>query len=463
MTSTTSISESALETYGSSLASYSGTGHLTLASGKVVSCSFLAGQLENGKTILLCTSPDQRLELLFGLTTPVRMEGVTSHGLAVETLGELSETNYLPDPSVNTSTRLALRVGHLKVSSPRVRTRKRLNYLLSNVSGIHTTTCLTLNKVRLELRPLDLASKNLRRVQVSRGVLPTAELEATTTVAEEHVSKNAGEICYLLSLALGSKVQWIALTEATNAHRWIRKHHYSHVTKRYGALHALDPRGQEVTEFIQAAEDGRYSRAREQSGLTNPVLDTYLDAKSEGDFLQVRALKLVIAVEMLKAEFMTLSGSSPDIVSPEAFDAVVPKLRKAVKQALPGSTPKERAALYSNISGLNRTPFASQLQHLCSVVRMPIAAEELKRFVYSRNKLVHEGRFYCERATNDEKAKLQPLPDVLSEWFWLLHFVDRLFLRSINYEGPYINWSKLGQPSRDVLVAGAQPSPASDC
>jgi hypothetical protein len=463
MTSTTSISESSLEAYGSSLALYSGTGHLTLTSGRVVNCSFLAGQLENGKTILLCSSSDQRLGFLLGLTTPVKMEGVTSHGLTVETLGDISQTNYLPDPSDNTSKWLALRVGHLRVSRPKVRTRKRLNYLLTNVSGIHAPTCLTLNKVRLELRPLDLASKNLRRVEVSRGVLPTAELEATTTAAEEYVSESADEICYLLSLALGSKVQWISLTEATKAHRWIRKHHYSRVTKRYGALHVLDTRDQEVAAFIQAAEDGRYSRAREQSGLTNAVLDTYLDAKSEGDFLQVRALKLVIAVEMLKAEFMTLSGLPSDIVSPETFDAVVPGLKTAVKEGLPGSARKEqRDALYSNILGLNRTPFATQLQRLCSAVQMPLATGELKRFVYSRNKLVHEGGFYCERATNDEKAKLQPLPDVFSEWFWLLHFVDRLFLRSINYEGPYINWSKPG-PRRDVLVPGAQPTPAPDC
>jgi hypothetical protein len=450
MTNTTSIPENAFEAYGSSLASYSGTGHLTLASGKAVSCSFLAGQLEDGKTILLCASPEQRLELRLGLAVPVRMEGVTPDGLTVETVGNLSETNYLPAPANNSIIWLAFRVGHLKISSPNVRTRRRLTYLLSNVSGIHVPIRLILNKVRLQLRPLDITSKNLRRVGVSRGVLPTVELESTTTAAEEQVSKIADEICYLLSLALGSKVQWITLTEATKVHRWIRKHHYSRVTKRYGELHALDP--QNIATFIQAAEKGLYSRSREQSGLTNSVIDTYLDAKSEGDFLQVRALKLVIAVEMLKAEFMTLSGLSSEIVSREDFKAVVPNFRKVVKKILPGSAPTERKELYSNISGLNRATFASQLKRLCSAVRMSLADEELKRFVCSRNKLVHEGRFYCERATDEEKTRLQPLPDVVSEWFWMLHFVDRLFLRSINYEGLYMNWSKPGRPSRDVLL-----------
>jgi hypothetical protein len=86
---------------------------------------------------------------------------------------------------------------------------------------------------------------------------------------------------------------------------------------------------------------------------------------------------------------------------------------------------------------------------------MSLSADELERFVASRNKLVHEGHFYCERATDQESAKIRPLQDVRSEWFWLLHFVDRLFLRALGYEGPYIDWSSPNNPSPKRLLGSA--------
>jgi hypothetical protein len=78
---------------------------------------------------------------------------------------------------------------------------------------------------------------------------------------------------------------------------------------------------------------------------------------------------------------------------------------------------------------------------------MPSYDDEIARFVMSRNKLVHEGHFYCERATDQERARVTPLSTVYSEWFWLLHFVDRLFLRAIGYEGKYLTRLRL-RPTR---------------
>ena len=48
--------------------------------------------------------------------------------------------------------------------------------------------------------------------------------------------------------------------------------------------------------------------------------------------------------------------------------------------------------------------------------------EDVRRFVGSRNKLVHEGRFYCEVASEKERSALPPLQDPTHEYYWL---VDR--------------------------------------
>ena len=452
MATQTLLPDDALQAYGTVLAVYRGTGHLTLASGQAVTCQFIAGQLENGKTFALCATPDQPVHLLLGISTPTRLEGETADGLVVRTLRDLTETSYLPALPAVSGTWLALRVSHLEVSRPHSRAREHLTYLLSNASGLNSPISISTNSIGLELHPLDCASSNLERLQVLRSVLPTAKVTATTTAPVEQVSGTVDRLCYLLSLALGTKVQWVSLTEEAKGEDWIRKHHYSRVTKRYGALSIIDPRTHEIADLLQQSADGRFTQARAHAGLTDAVIDTYLDAKSEGDFLQVRALKLVIAVEMLKAEYATIQGGDSFIVAREDLDAIVTALKKALKDALPNSTREQRSAIYSNLTGLNRTPFSLQLKKLCTAVQMALSPGELNRFVVSRNKLVHEGHFYCERATHQESEKLQPLPDVRSEWFWLLHFVDRLFLRALGYEGPYIDWSSPGDPTRRHLL-----------
>lgn len=152
-------------------------------------------------------------------------------------------------------------------------------------------------------------------------------------------------------------------------------------------------------------------------------------------------------LKLFKAAFSERSGTDSLVFSSDVFDGLLLRLKTAVKSALAGaSTSDQRKAVYANIFGLNRTPFSWQLRNLCEGVRMPVADDEIDRFVASRNKLVHEGHFYCERATDEERVKLAPLATLQAEWFWLLHFVDRLFLRAIDYERTYIDWSTPSQP-----------------
>ena len=149
---------------------------------------------------------------------------------------------------------------------------------------------------------------NLKRLSAFRDVLPTAELEFEASTSIESDIELVNEICYLLSIAVGTKVQWIAHTDWISTNDWIARCHYGvQVTKGYVPLPLIDlRRGSELLGIFLGVV-GSQDRVRERNlaGLTHAVIDTYLDAKAEGDFLQARALKLVIAVEMLKAEFQS--------------------------------------------------------------------------------------------------------------------------------------------------------------
>ncbi len=78
--------------------------------------------------------------------------------------------------------------------------------------------------------------------------------------------------------------------------------------------------------------------------------------------------------------------------------------------------------------------------------------EDLRRFVASRNRLVHEGCFYSEKASGMERGGLRPLGSLQEEWFWLVHFVDRLVLAAIGYYGEYIDWSRPESLTTGVLL-----------
>jgi len=95
------------------------------------------------------------------------------------------------------------------------------------------------------------------------------------------------------------------------------------------------------------------------------------------------------------------------------------------------------------------------VEALCSEVGLALSDEDFRRFVKCRNSLVHRGRFYCETANAGERRNCPPHDSKVQEYFWLLQIVDRLFLRLVGYDGPWIDWSVPGNPQRrDRLLVG---------
>ncbi len=440
------LTEAALEHYGVALRKYAGHGIVTLTTQRQAACEFVAAQLENGKTILLCATEEPLWGHLVGVVDAQFFSGTTHEGLRVEAVRNVSETTYLSKPT-ESGTYFALRIGHLKVSRAREEACSRLTFTLTNLAGIRRDLPFTIHGKNLLIRPHRDAVANLQRLNVTRGVLPTAEVELEAGITIEDDIEVVDEACYLLSIALGTKVQWIALTEWTSSGDWSARNHYSRVTKRYGSLAAINPSEGAIEEFMKSPEAADFGDARKAVGLTNAVIDTYLDAKAEGDFLEVRGLKLVVAVEMLKAAFQDATRTSSLAIALEDFEKLRPALKEAVKDAIVGeTTPEQRCVVYENLAGLNRVPFSAQLRRLCSAVKLPLDDTDLRRFVASRNRLVHEGHFYCEKASERDRDALTPLGSQVEEWFWLLHFVDRLFLKAAGYSGAYVDWSVPGKP-----------------
>lgn len=195
--------ENPLQLYGTPLEVYQGKGKLTFSSKRKIDCQFIAAQLENGKTFMLCATSSLPLAYRFGVATPTLFEGTTHEGYQIEVDHIVSETEYLSETVAGEY--LALRVGHLRVCRRAPYSRKHLTFLLANLDGIHSEISFSYRSLTFALQSIENSSRNLARLKVLRSVLPTAQLQVTTRASLERVSEAVDELCYLLSIALGTK------------------------------------------------------------------------------------------------------------------------------------------------------------------------------------------------------------------------------------------------------------------
>ena len=67
--------------------------------------------------------------------------------------------------------------------------------------------------------------------------------------------------------------------------------------------------------------------------LNQGTIDTYLDAKAESDYLQIRGIKLAVTMEVLKDVFLNLSDTSVAeyVTKPTRFKKIISDLKDAIQ------------------------------------------------------------------------------------------------------------------------------------
>lgn len=439
--------------YGALFASYEGSGSLKLKGGREVPCTFRAFQLRDGQVILVGKVDPSVPEAYFGIIRAEAMVGTTTSGQHLSAAG-LFATNYLPEASQDQpAIPFAYRAQELSIEIQSDGKTSRSQFAVVNLILENDEQNIKHPAGGAGLRRVAGYPDVVQRLRTLKGIDVTAELEVE---ADEPQSRKlvADDLCALLSLARGTKVQWISRDDYTASGDLAYRYHFSRVTKAYCPLPVIDPREIEDTPLFLAATIPIYIERCDRWRLSRGLLDAYLDAKAENDYLQARGIKLVVALEMLKEAFLQASEYR-DLLRPKcAFHAMVSDLKKALKPVMlqHGLDNSERAIVYRNLQGLNRKPFEEVVSALCTELKMNVSDQDRKVFVRCRNSLVHTGRFYCARANEDDHATVPPHPGPREEYFWLLHFMDRLFLRLVGYQGPYVDWSHVGEPVRKTSL-----------
>jgi len=452
--------------YGSFISTYSGTGHFRYHDGhESAGVPFWAGQCSNGRVVLACQ------EIRLELATDIHLEsfeGDTDEGLQLATGGRLLiessslrwrsqqgaslQTLVLPDSIVVDSRPLPVDLVNVSYGL--------VNFTFSGTEGAAWDESHGVLSIPLALPDSDhvLAARLVRRpdydtqqsiLRAVHGVVPTAELRLKLNSGSPLVCADglATDLCRVLSVANGTRVQWIYRKLADDSLQVSSTQHVSRTTAYYSAAQLIGSEtddGPIMQRYIETALPAFITR-RSSYGLEGGILDAYLDAKAESDFLAMKALKLVITMEMLAHAHLRATSAEgfEMILSPEELVACQAVLKTAVKDSLRSHGVKKTHAerIAGRVGELNRRPFEDILERLFSGVGLEVSREDRKVFASCRNSLVHDGQFWSSSMPRDRACPFATgWQGNMQEYFFLESLVDRVILRILGYDGPYLDW-----------------------
>jgi hypothetical protein len=405
-----------LSNYGTSIRSYQGTGTLHLHSGAVLACSYEAGQFSDGEVLVLSGSSADVWES----DTADRFTGQTANGWTVQAELDIPINVLGHEPDLPPGTYFAHRALRLRATPPVSARATMHRYGIVNFRffGTNAFTALDVagNPVRhgwrLHLQlpdtrgPIDVSvepvvgySSVATELSTLRGIAVTCEavIDVDSLPAGVHADAVLDDLCLLLSVARGTRVQWLYRRDLDASGCEVAVTHVSHITRRYQGLEPIDHRAQareHTKRFLEGAY-GSLPTAGSTYELRHALIPAYIDGRSEDDFLQMRGVKLAVVAEMIKAQHSGDAG---------------------------GRRPTFQAALSAAFGAAGFHP----------------TDDDLRDFVASRNRLVHAGRFRADPIF----PQASRFADAGAEYFFMLTFLDRFFLKLLGYRGPFLDWSR---------------------
>jgi hypothetical protein len=274
---------------------------------------------------------------------------------------------------------------------------------------------------------------------------------------DEKIDGIVGRLCHVLSVARGTRIVWVYRYAYDSEGRLAAMYHFSAWVGRYSSLSVFDDGAahmQDVKRFIETAYVVFCDR-KDVFELGSNLIESYLAAKAEGDLLERRGVKLAVALEVLRHLFLRQAHCPVQefILPGPRFEKIAEKsLRPAFREVLGEKQVDEGdiRAICEKLRELNRTSFAVVLRSLFDSVGFSPAEAETRLFLRERNTLVHTGHFYRYKAedrsvvffTHDDASA--DIDEDDSAWkkagyFFMINFMDRLFLRFFGYTGKYLN------------------------
>jgi hypothetical protein len=241
-----------LSDYGRPLFSHQGEGSLRLRSGDAVPCSFEAGQLSNGEVLVLAMSSTHT----WGSDVADRFAGQTANGSRVDATLDIPINVLGRARGLAPGTYFAYRALAFQVDAPTASQVSVHRYGLVNWRFAGTSQFTSHDTIqggprygwRLDLRLADARGEIIANVEpvadyshistelsTTRGIALTSEcvIDARSLQAGIDPDDLVKDLCLLLSVARGTRVQWLYRRDEDALGAEVRMTLRSHITKPY--------------------------------------------------------------------------------------------------------------------------------------------------------------------------------------------------------------------------------------
>jgi hypothetical protein len=430
---------------------YQGNGEVTLINNEIYKCSFKLYQEKDSRIILLCKFFDYNSisSLIFARDFKVKQfKGKTKNNFECYTekiiLGDFinipdSEEYvifYLNEIEIITTIKSHENAFCFKITNFCL--NKFCNFELSLPNSYQDRK----QKLNFSVMPLDNFEKINRDLRTNRNVEITSEiiyLNNENLLSIEQIITIIDNICYLLSIANGTKIQWISYKFYKDS--YLHEKYLNKVTSSYTPFFIIAPDINSIKNFIETV----YSIFIERKDTYHLkwIINAFLDSKSEGRYLGTRGLRAVVVMEMLRGYFLKTRNIDDDIFQPIVFKKIKKNIKKEIERTLEYDIKNnvdlsvEKKMLFSKIPELNRKPFKEILIRFLESINFDVEKENdnIKCFIKSRNALVHRGQFFYD-IYNESDCKYK---SSFEEFTFIINFIDKVILKLIGYSGLYQN------------------------
>ncbi|KRT36060.1 hypothetical protein [Acetomicrobium hydrogeniformans] len=439
--------------YGKIVRKYHGNGKLRLTNGNELPCSACIQQIETGLILIKCRFDINIEQALFDTPYQEDVEyiyGITSDGLNFKTRGKLVVLS--PSDNFNSTSSMVLttmmfvaqEIELCNENQHTVGQHYKFSVVNFEFKGNRLPKIVIQDGKQVKRYPLELNTpwgiailnpipdydNVILKVRAQKSISVTCELIAKPSEALElnEVINKINELCRLLSLARGTKVNWISAEEYTEDEQACRIIVKNAVTWPFSHLALIDPNNPQDTNLFVEKVYPIYLKLRDSYNL-NTAIELYLDAKRETAYLETRALRAVSLLDFLIGRYA--SQRNLDKIRSD-FKKKEKRLRSYLKEDIQrlfqGIKKNELDEMLAKISELNRRSFLNLLKRLRCDLKLNIPEGELPKVKDTRNALVHKAEF--QSTNNTDKTR---------EYFRVIRLIDQLFLKLLGYDGYFID------------------------
>jgi len=455
-----------LPSYYRLIKSYEGKGSIHLSDGSKIDCDFECGQNEEGDIIVGLNTDPSNFPVVWSVLDDSK---VISHVSGNTSTGQFLEANIslwthfsLSSDSERSSAFLIAYARDLTVGKEPTVPLNALKSYLVNFEFV-LPLGLRFRGFDITIKKVDGYEEIEREMKATKRPKMTAQLTVTSSSNQiiniSEVEQILRDICLLLSLAKGCRIQWLYWDAYSADEKQVRSHHWNGWSSAFGDWFiVLDNPPEDILDYLRQVLEPYQDAQKEGIWRFDRAIMHFVDTVSSRNVLELKATNLVVLTDYLTQLFAKHKKMNY-FIERGSFADKKHNLQEAVRKLLgdlfsggdlveneythkkKGSAKKRTIQeMADKAECLNSRSFKSLLRRLQKDhLNLKVEEDELDLFIKIRNKLVHEASFLEEDDFTDMGIPYESKPN---QFYRILSLTSRTMLAILNYHGYYHDWLK---------------------